>query len=71
LYEILTKASQGAKTNGPPHPLILAAWWETTEKMKQLRLWEQLEWSDHKGIIETVGRFLRSLGEKDWYHQQG
>jgi len=52
----------------PPLPLILAAWHDTPALLKQLRLKEHIEWAGDHGQLDEVGRFLRSLDEKEWFH---
>jgi len=51
-----------------PLPLILAAWHESTEVEKKLRLTAHIEWAEEWGALETVEAFLYSLEENQWFH---
>ena len=68
LWKLLSKDldSQSVFKLGPP--LILAAWHESTDQEKLLRLKEQLVYADHKGLIDQVESFLHKLNETHWYH---
>jgi len=69
LYEMLAAKKQ--KPSGgwePPLPLILAAWHETMPIEKHLRFKEHIQWASDHGQLEEIGKYLRSLGEEDWYH---
>jgi len=69
LYNMLANKRQ--KSSGgwePPLPLILAAWSETMPIEKQLRFKEHIQWAHDNGQIDEIGRYLRSLPEKEWYH---
>jgi hypothetical protein len=35
---------------------------------KQLRFKEHLEWAESQGQLTEVGKYLRSLDEKQWCH---
>ena len=59
------KASGGWE---PPLPLILAAWDVTKPIEKQLRFKEHIQWAQDNGQTDEIGRYLRSLPEKEWYH---
>lgn len=62
----------GKQRNGtgwePPLPLILAAWSDTPPLSKMLRLSEHLKWAADHGSLDSVGAFVRSLPENQWYH---
>ena len=62
--------ARGRKEGGwePPLPLILGAWWETSEAEKQEALRDQITWAAEHGAIEEVDRFLRDLPEEEWEH---
>jgi hypothetical protein len=52
----------------PSPPLILAAWYYTSNDEKMERLAEHLEWAERHGGIVAVAEFLRNLNETDWHH---
>lgn len=69
LYKKLANRQQ--LTSGgwePPLPLILAAWYETSDLDKQLRFKQHIEWASNQGQINEIGKYLRSLDEDAWYH---
>jgi hypothetical protein len=69
LYEMLPdKTARGAGWN-PPAPLILAAWWETSDDEKQVRLELHLRWAAEDHALDRVEAFIRSLTESEWYHR--
>lgn len=52
----------------PPLPLILSAWWHTSNVEKALRLREHLNWAEAHGRLQEVDLFLRALPEDQWHH---
>ena len=59
------------KTTGKediPAPLILAAWYDTPNLLKMLRLKEHLEIAYENDAFAEVKAFLMNLEEGDWYH---
>lgn len=52
----------------PPLPLILAAWHVTSPLEKQLRFREHLQWAAENDQRGLLGKYLRALREKDWFH---
>jgi hypothetical protein len=51
----------------PSPPLILAAWHHTSDDDKQERLRDHILWAERFGALDLADRFLRSLGDLDWY----
>jgi hypothetical protein len=68
LWEMLPNRTQVGSGWNPSLPLILAAWHDTPEILKMLRLTEHIEWAAQHGALEKVDRFLRELREEDWHH---
>ena len=68
LYNLLPRRQ--LKTGGwePSLPLILAAWHDTPNLSKSLRLQEHLEWANLHQIIDKVLAFMQKLDEHDWHH---
>lgn len=68
LYDILPGKYRGDSGWVPPLPLILAAWWETSNLQKMDRLRLHINYAaDHRGL-EIVDRYLRSLSTDEWHH---
>jgi len=53
----------------PPLPLILAAWWDTSDDAKRERFELHLRWAEAHGALDMVARFLRSFPESEWHHR--
>ena len=53
----------------PPLPLILAAWWDTSDDGKRERFELHLRWTEAHGALDMVARFLRSFPESEWHHR--
>lgn len=52
----------------PNPPLILGAWWDTSNNQKQERLIEHIQWAEQKEQLEEISIYLRNLKEEDWHH---
>ena len=68
LWELLPDRKRVGLGWQPPLPLILAAWWETTDQDKQQRLLEHIHWAYDHGVFETINQHLRSLSENQWHY---
>lgn len=68
LWEALPERQRVGRGWQPPQPLILGAWWHTSDDAKRRRLSEHIEWADARGALEVVDAFLRGLSESDWHH---
>ena len=53
----------------PPLPLILAAWWESSDFDKRNRLRDHLRWAIEQNQVDEILIFLQSLKESDWVHE--
>lgn len=69
LYELLPDKRRKGAGWEPPAPLILAAWWESSNAEKAMRLREHIEWAAMHGALDQVGAFLLHLRESDWHHE--
>jgi hypothetical protein len=69
LWEMLPNRSRAGAGWKPPAPLILAAWWETSDEMKQERVGLHLNWAAEHGAFDDVANFLRALPEREWHHR--
>ena len=71
LYELLPATHSDAYGSIPAAPLILAAWHETGDEQKWLRLVEHLEWAERHGALQAVHDFLAAMPESAWHHAGG
>jgi len=69
LWELLPNRRRVGGGWEPHLPLILGAWWHTSDLEKRERFLEQLRWADEYGALEEVAQFLRSLPEDEWHHE--
>jgi hypothetical protein len=60
-------AMEGQRNPSPP--LILAAWWGTSDQEKRARLKHHIEWAEQHNLIDMVDQRLRSLSEDQWHHE--
>jgi hypothetical protein len=51
----------------PPLPLILAAWWHTSDDEKRNQFFFHIRWAADHGALETVSAFLNSLEPEHWH----
>ena len=68
LFQMLPETRRKGVGWEPSLPLILAAWWESSDDDKQERLGEHIRWAHDRGALAKVADFLRSLPESDWHH---
>ena len=50
-------------------PLILAAWWVTSDNEKLERFQYHLNMAEKLNVISEVELFLNSLNDTDWHHK--
>ena len=69
LYGLLPKTSRkGVAGYEPTAPLILGAWYHSSDGQKIDRLREHIEWADAHNELDKVSKFLYNLREEDWHH---
>ena len=68
MWELLPNRSRRGSGWNPPLPLILAAWWETSDAQKKDRLEQHVRWAAEHGALPSIAEFLRSLPEREWHH---
>ena len=68
LWEVLPEGTHNDAHWQPPRPLVLGAWWNSSDRDKRLRLQEQIHWAADHGALDAVDAFLRRLPEADWHH---
>lgn len=52
----------------PSLPLILAAWYETSDEDKAARFMEHLAWARDNNYLDEFDRLVRKINEEDWHH---
>jgi hypothetical protein len=62
------KERVGSAGWNPPVPLILAAWWDSSDNSKKQRLIEHLNWAEKKGQLDEIGSYIYKLTEEEWFH---
>jgi hypothetical protein len=67
MWELLPNKSRKGAGWEPPLPLILAAWWETSNLEKMLRFDQHLRWAVDHGSTEAVLDYLEALTPEDWH----
>lgn len=50
-----------------PLPLILAAWWDTEPRQKQIRFHDHLDYAATNGTLDAVDKYLRELSDIQWF----
>jgi hypothetical protein len=54
----------------PPLPLILAAWWESSDNNKRERFHFHLRWASEHGAIDSVADLLSNMKPEDWHTER-
>ena len=67
LWEMLPDKKRDGGGWKPPLPLILGGWWCTSDREKQLRLKEHIEYAAQHGVLDAVDSFLRGLAQEEWH----
>ena len=67
LYELLPDTQrQGARWE-PSLPLILGAWYDSSDRQKTERFHEHLAWAESHGALARVHAFLAAPPDDDWH----
>ena len=53
----------------PSLPLILGAWWDTSDLDKSERLKELIDWCYVANVSDVAWTFIQSLDESEWHHK--
>ena len=67
LYDIVVR---GDKNTSLSVPLILAAWGETTNLDKMVRLVEHLHFAEQNGTLDEADAYLRELPLSGWFRSE-
>jgi hypothetical protein len=71
VWELLADRQHASGNWVPSPPLILAAWWETTDAEKRARFEPHLQWAAEHGALEAVAEYLNTLKPGDWHTASG
>jgi hypothetical protein len=69
LWRMLPNRTRKGAGWNPPVPLILAAWYETSDKQKADRLAQHIRYAHENGAIDVLEKFIRRLDEESWIHR--
>jgi hypothetical protein len=70
LWKLLPDRQRKGDGWEPPLPLILHAWWETSDNDKRERFHLHLRWAFEHGSIEAVVKLLSNMKPDDWHTEQ-
>lgn len=65
----LATASDFNNHTPPSLPLILGAWWDTSDLDKAERLRELIDWCYHTSVSDVAWTFIKSLDESEWHYK--
>lgn len=68
LWELLPGRRRVGAGWEPPLPLVLGAWWHTSNADKRQRLGEHIRWAQAHRALDAADSFLRDLNEGEWHH---
>jgi len=67
LWELLPNRHRNGSGWIPSAPLILAAWWNTSNMEKRERLVLHLNWAKEHGVLAQVEQYLNNLKPDQWH----
>jgi len=70
LWELLPNRRRLGLGWEPPLPLILAAWWESSDSDKRNRFHFHLRWTSDHGSTEPVADRRADMKAEDWHTEQ-
>jgi hypothetical protein len=68
LYGKLPNRTQVGSGWNPSLPLILGAWYESSDEDKAARFIEHLAWARDNNYLDDFDRLVRKIKEDDWHH---
>jgi hypothetical protein len=69
LWELLPQRRRIGSGWEPPLPLILDAWWHTSDVEKRNRFISHLHWAAEHGRLGAISGFVRSLTPDQWHYE--
>lgn len=71
LWILLRDSKKPGAWPDPAAPLVLAAWWHTSDEEKRFRLREHIGYAASHQALGAVDKFLRGLTAAQWHLRQG
>jgi hypothetical protein len=71
MWEMLPDKKRKGNSWDPPLPLILGAWWHTSDMEKMMRLRQHIEYASEKGALDEIDDYLRNLAPDQWHKDDG
>lgn len=69
LWKLLKNKKRVGTAWEPSLPLILAAWYHTSDYLKKERLMVHISWAKKENQLSEIFDFLNRLNESDWHHE--
>ncbi len=69
LWELLPERKRVGAGWEPSLPLILGAWWHTSDGEKRERFLSHIRWASEHGELSKVAALIKSLGPEQWHHE--
>ena len=69
LWQMLPELKREGSGWIPSAPLILAAWWHTSDDEKRERLFEHIDYAANHNFLKQSDAYLRALPEDQWTHK--
>ena len=69
LWELLPNKSRVGAGWEPSPPLILGAWWHTSDAEKQSRFLSHIHWAAEHDSLPKVAAFIKSLVSEQWHYE--
>ena len=70
LWEMLSDRRREGPKWIPSPPLILNAWWYTSNNEKRERFKEHIVWADKHGELDKIYMFIQQLKSEDWHIEE-
>jgi hypothetical protein len=71
LWKTLPDRRNSGRFMEPRPPLILSAWWNSSDWQKQARFLEHVVWAGEHGALNETMVFLKSLEPSEWLYSNG
>lgn len=68
LHRMLANRAAANSIPSPSFPLILSAWWHTSDVEKAMRFRQHIEWAASHGCLDKVAVYIATLPECEWLH---
>ena len=69
LWEMLPNRKRVGGDWEPPAPLILGAWWHTSDAEKRERFRSHIQYASEHGVLSEAAAYLSSLQADQWHYE--